>query len=308
MRCNVEKAKDEVMAAKERALEARPASLDAVRAAKMAIKAAGNAKEELQVAQATFNELKLKGEQVRSAKDQQEHLSEEAKHKADNARKAADGKLKHYEDVKKEIEDINKTAALRSHGKCVTMFSNCGPVAPPALTEYMACCQEGCICKWRDKFYAQCEAPPGRSSCDPAGEAEHVKERVATMAKLLKEHEELEAQSQKAKERAEEVDKEAKAVRHRAMLAGTARVKAHGVVMHKKAIALRRSQEEHRLKRTAEHARHAVNYAALAIKAWERAAQGRHCGGDDSDTAEVEPENVEAEEEGEEEMPFPSAL
>jgi len=298
MKCNVAKAESEVMAAKERALEARPAALEAEKAAKLAMETAQKALGEMREAEASLATSAAKGRTVRSAKDQQERIVADAKHQAEAAEKAAKAKLGQYLKVKEEIEGINKTAALRAHGQCGAMFSNCGPVAPPKLTEYMACCQEGCVCEHRDAYYAQCRPPPGEGGCSPAGEARHVKERKETMAKLQKEHEALEARMKHTKEHAEKVDKEANEIRHKAAEAGTHRVEAHKLAMHKKAIAQARKREAERLKKTAQSKKNAVHYSEEAIESWKKAAKGIHCGGEAAgDELQAEPEEEEEEKE-----------
>jgi len=280
--CNVEKAKGEVMSAKETALEARPAALEAIKAAKIAMRAELRAKKNLQAARDLYDVATKKGQVVRNAKDEQERLVKDAQHEADKAEAAAKAKLKHWHDVKKEIEDMNKTAALREHGQCGGLFENCGQV-----TKYKACCQEGCVCKWRDAFYAQCKSPYG-GDCNPAGEQKFVKERKALMAKLQEEHEALEENGKKTKAYAEKTDKEANDIRHKAALAGTNRVNAHRVMMHKQAIAESRTADAKRLKASALHKKHAVHYAALAIKAWKKAAEGNKCGGEEEEEEEDE--------------------
>mmetsp|Transcript_27584 Transcript_27584/g.64310 ORF Transcript_27584/g.64310 Transcript_27584/m.64310 type:complete len:169 (+) Transcript_27584:1-507(+) len=107
------------------------------------------------------------------------------------------------------------------------------------------------------------------------------------MAKLLKEHEQLEARRIKTKEQAEKMDEDANDVRHRAAVAGTKRVKAHEEMMRKKAHAQRRAQKANQARQRAHHAKHAVHYAAKAIEAWKEAAEGKPCeGGDDEDSEE----------------------
>merc|ERR1719419_404966 len=194
-------------------MEAKPAAEDAEKAAKAAAQAAKVAKGELKKAEAVLDEATQKGNAVRHQKDAVEAHVAAAKQRAKEAEKAAYSKLDYFHKVRKEIADINATNKLRSHGQCRALYGECGPVAPPKLTKYMACCISGCICKWRDNYYAQCQNPSGFGGCDPAGEENHIKERIATMNRLQNEHERLEKKRIQTHKEAVEMDKHADAIR-----------------------------------------------------------------------------------------------
>lgn len=272
MHCDVDKAKAEVMAAKEKSMEAKPESEEAEKELKAAREKEMEAKEELRKASAELDKRTMEGRHVRN---QKLVVEREVKHKelvAKRATKAAADKLKEYTKVKDEVDGLNKTNALREHGQCRAMFGDCGPVAPPKLTKYMACCIEGCVCKWKGAFYAQCSPPPGKGGCDPAGEQEHIKERTETMEKLKRQSELLESRRVSSKKSYEEADEKANDIRHKAAQAGTRRVQAHAVMMKKKNIARSFTNIARSKARMAIHKKHKVHYTEIAVKAWEAAA------------------------------------
>jgi len=80
---------------------------------------------------------------------------------------------------------------VRKEKKCGAVFKSCTATN---------CCALGCLCKWQNKFFGQCEGPKGSKFCDAAAVTAQYQDATAKLPGLNKEkHHLLEIKEAKSK-------------------------------------------------------------------------------------------------------------
>lgn len=263
--------------ARERLEAAKPAADEAKQSLADARKREEEAKLALEQANSLLHEKVEMADAIEHAKNEKEALVRAAKKEAENDANAVFAKEKELEQVEQIVKKNNSTEELRSHGQCQALFAQCGPVDGVKLTKYMGCCVTGCVCTWRDKYYAQCRGPNGEGYC--AGETERAwnTKQVSKAVQLAKELSEL-RKINATKERAyAELDEAANDIRIKAAQAGIEKARAQKLANRANEHYVRESEAALRAEELARSGHDGIHFAELAVEAWRKAAAGASC-------------------------------
>jgi len=285
-------AESEVEAASTRVQSTGPVAKEAEARAKDTEAKSRKATAKSDAAHAPLKELLDTYKTKKAAKEAAERQEKHLKVLADKAGKRAWEVEDAFNRTQKKSEQFDRDFALAGSGLCAGMFGTCGGQLPPGKKP---CCQLGCQCLWKDGFYAQCHAPPGKAGCDPAAEEAEAKATKAKFVELKQEHARTAASDLEATKAWKEAASKASELRRATAAARAAKDEALEIAKAAGRVAKVEDKEARAARAKATHATHAIRYAELAVKAWRRAADGAACKDDDADDDAAEGEALATE-------------
>lgn len=169
---------------------------------------------------------------------------------------------------------MDRDTKFSPSGICGGMYKQCGGdgVAPTA-----ACCNDGCVCHWKDKFYAQCRPPKGAFKCDAQAKAKEESASRKTLKELVTKKKVTAEKKEKTAKRVALVLEKVKVLRKDASDAGARRVHAQKVAARKASELKAAKKKAAKKKKGAIHAKHAIKYVTAEVGIWKKVAAGDSC-------------------------------
>jgi len=214
-----------------------------------------------------------KGNTARQHKEAVVAEANKKKHAKEAAEKAYDDKVKEFGGLKKAVDMIKTVVETRQ--KREKAGKPCPGVWGVCTGDQ--CCATGCMCVQKGKYYAECQIPQGKTTCDLQGEEQENKKKKKALGVLTEQKADLIKKRDAARQEYADAHKASEKAIAEANKAGAAKDKANK--HHQEMVSLLEEATD-RAKRSRQQALLAskqVGFAQKSVDAWKDAAEGTVC-------------------------------